>query len=107
MVSRVYLYHPHLVEAIFTLGTPYLPPRRDWLDLDALIAEKPIFEYQRQFSDPVFEEYFKSEKEIRQFFNATFGGRGPNGELGFSAKGPLVENWPILGEGTQLNAKVI
>lgn len=106
IVSRVYLYHPALVRAIFTLGTPYLPPSPHWQDFDEMILEKPTFEYQRHFGSSEFEDYFKSNKEVREFFNATFGGRGPNGELGFSTKGPLVDNWRILHEGTVLSKKV-
>lgn len=106
IVSRVYLYHPALIKAIFTLGTPYLPPNAKWLDFDEMVKEKPTFEYQRYFGSSEFENYLHSKKEIREFFNATFGGRGPNGEMGFSTKGPLVQNWQILQEGTQLSKKV-
>ena len=106
IVSRVYLYHPNLVKAIFSLGTPYLPPDREWLDFDAMIVEKPTFEYQRNFGSQDFEDHFQSKEAIHDFFNATFGGRGPNGELGFSTKGALVDNWKILQEGTQLSKKV-
>lgn len=106
VVSRVYLYHPALVKAIFTLGTPYLPPNPKWLDFDEMIKEKPTFEYQRYFGSSEFENYLQSDKEIREFFNATFGGRGPYGELGFSTKWPLVDNWKVLQKGTQLSQKV-
>ncbi|KAG6986546.1 bifunctional epoxide hydrolase 2 [Physcia stellaris] len=107
IVSRVYLYHPNLVKGIFSLGTPYLPPDREWLDFDAMIVEKPTFEYQRNFGSQDFEDHLQSKDAIHDFFNATFGGRGPNGELGFSTKGVLVENWKILEEGTQLSKKEI
>ena len=106
IVSRTYLYHPELVKAIFTLGTPYLPPDREWLDFDAMTVDKPTFEYQRHFGSPEFESYLQSKESIHESFNATFGGRGPNNELGFSIKGPLVHNWKILREGTQISEKV-
>lgn len=107
IVSRVYLYHPALVKAIFTLGTPYLPPNPHWQEFDEMILEKPTFEYQRHFGSSEFEDYLRSNKEVWEFFNATFGGRGPNGELGFSTKGPLVHNWKILHESTVLSKKEI
>ena len=106
IVSRTYLYHPELVKAIFTLGTPYLPPDREWFDFDAMIVEKPTFKYQRQFGSADFESHLQSKESIHEFFNATFGGRGPNDELGFSTEGPLVHNWKILQEGSQLSKKV-
>lgn len=103
VVSRVYLYNPALVKAIFTLGTPYLPPNPNWLDFDELIKEKPTFEYQRYFGSSEFENYLRSDKEIREFFNATFGGvwskwrigvlheRALSGELESSPKRDSVE----------------
>lgn len=106
IVSRVYLYHPNIVKAIFSLGTPYLPPTQVWLDFDAMVAEKPTFKYQENFGSTAFEDHFQSKEDIRQFFNATFGGRGPNGELGFSTTGALVQNWGFLQAGTQLTKKV-
>ena len=106
IVSRVYLYHPTLVKAIFTLGTPYLPPSQQWLDFDAMVEEKPTFKYQKHFGSAEFEDSLQSEEAIQLFFNATFGGCGPNGELGFSTDGALMQNWPILQPGTQLTREV-
>lgn len=106
IVSRVYLYHPTIDKAIFSLGTPCMPPAQVWLDFDAMVAEKPAFKYQESFGSTAFEDHFQSKEEIRQYFNATFGGRGPNGELGFSTTGALVQNWGILQAGTQLTKKV-
>ncbi|MCJ1467357.1 hypothetical protein MMC07_005981 [Pseudocyphellaria aurata] len=68
-----------------------------------MVQSKPTFRYQRYFGSPGFEAALESKDSIRQFFNASFGGRGPNGEPGFSNNRALVENWDILGKGTQLS----
>lgn len=71
-----------------------------------MVQSIPTFQYQRHFGSPEFEAALESKDSIRRFFNAAFGGRGPNGELGFSTNRALMENWDILGKGTQLSDKV-
>lgn len=107
VVSRVFLYHPSLVQAVFSVGTPYLPPLAVWEEFETMVQSKPNFRYQRQLGSPEFEAGFESKDSIRRFFNAAYGGRGPNGELGFSTSRALTENWGILSKGTQLSDKVL
>lgn len=106
IVSRVCLYHPSLVQAVFSVGTPYLPPLATWEEFEEMVQSKPTFRYQQHYSSPEFEAALESKEGIRQFFNAAYGGRGPNGELGFSTSRALTENWKILDKGTQLSDKV-
>lgn len=106
IVSRVCLYHPSLVEAVFSVGTPYLPPSAVWEEFDTMVQSKPSFQYQRHFGSPELEAVLEDKDSIRHFFNAAFGGQGPNGELGFSTNRALTENWEILGKQTLLNDKV-
>ncbi|MCJ1263563.1 hypothetical protein MMC22_003433 [Lobaria immixta] len=105
IASRIFLYHPSLVQAIFSVGAPYLPPSAVWEDHDTMIQSKPSFQYQRHFGSPEFEAALESKDSIRQLFNAVYGGRGPNGEPGLSTTRALTENWGILGKQTQLSDK--
>lgn len=106
IVSRICLYHPSLVQAVFSVGTPYLPPSAAWEEFEKMIQSKPTFQYQQLYGSPEFEAALESKEGIRQFFNAAYGGRGPNCELGFSTSQALMENWKILDKGTQLSDKV-
>lgn len=57
----------------------------------------PNWGYQLHLASGQVEERVKSKDEIKQFLNAVYGGRGPNGEAGFShSKGPFYENLPKL-----------
>lgn len=106
VVSRVCLYHPSLVQAVFSVGTPYLPPSAVWEEFETMVHSKPNFQYHRQLGSPEFEAGLESKDSIRRFFNAVYEGRGPNGEMGFSTSRALTENWEILSKGTQLSDKV-
>lgn len=96
IATRTYLYYPELVSHLFTLGTPYLPPMQEWLEFDDYIAKYPTFKYQGQFAGKELEHRLKSKDALRQFWIATYGGRGPNGEAAFSTERALFENWPLL-----------
>lgn len=102
IATRTYLHHPDLVSHIFTLGTPYLPPEKEWLEFDQYIAKYPTFKYQGQFAGKALEERLSSKEALRQFWIATYGGRGPNGEAAFSTERALFENWPLLQRSDQL-----
>ena len=96
IATRTYLYHPELVSHIFTLGTPYLPPLKEWLEFEDYIAKYPTFKYQGQFAGKELEQRLSTKAALRQFWIATYGGQGPNGEAAFSTERALFENWPLL-----------
>ena len=96
IAARVAEYHPQIVAAIFSAGTPYLPVEPRWLEFSEYVEKYPTFKYQGYFGGSEFEKIFKTDEDIRQFMIAGFYGKGPNGELPFSTERPLFENWPIL-----------
>ena len=57
----------------------------------------PNFGYQIQLASGQVEQHVRSKSEIRQHLNALYGGKGPNGEVGFDVqKGLLFENFAKL-----------
>ena len=106
VVSRVCLYHPSLVQAVFSIGTPYLPPSAVWEEFETMVQSKPNFQYHRRLGSSEFEAGLDSKPSIRRFFDAVYGGSGPDGEMGFSTSRALTENRAILSKGTQLSDKV-
>ncbi|KAI9851221.1 MAG: hypothetical protein M1838_004233 [Thelocarpon superellum] len=99
IVFRVALWHPDLVTHIFSVCTPYFPPTKDWVSLDDLVKRLPSLRYQVHLAGPEIEAHVKSKTEIKQFLNAMFGGRGPNGEVGFNtAEGIALDVLPKLGK---------
>ncbi|KAM4054646.1 alpha/beta hydrolase fold domain-containing protein [Hirsutella rhossiliensis] len=95
-VWRVALWHPELIKAVFSLCTPFSPPRKDYLDLKDVIAAGNLtnFRYQLQLRGPDVENTLQGKDNVRLFLNGMHGGVGPNGELGFSAEngGVLFDN---------------
>ncbi|KAI9908969.1 hypothetical protein PsorP6_015237 [Peronosclerospora sorghi] len=51
MVWRMCLYHPQRVIAVGSLCTPYTPPAKQLLTLDAVVATIPYFAYQKILAD--------------------------------------------------------
>src|SRR5438552_18605908 len=96
VVTRVYLYHAEVVAGIFSAGTPYLPPEPAWLEFGEYVEKFPTFKYQQHFGGKELESKIQTKEDIRLFFIAGYYGRGPNGEMPFSTKGALTENWPLL-----------
>ncbi|KAI9773567.1 MAG: hypothetical protein M1840_006841 [Geoglossum simile] len=107
IVYRVCLYHPELVSHLITVATPYFPPANVYTPLETVVKEWiPNFAYQLQLRGPDVEANITTKQQIKQFLNAMYGGRGPNGEVGFSAmEGVLFQNLPILGPTPLLSAK--
>ena len=67
----------------------------------------PNFAYQLQLAGPDVEEKIKTKEQIKEFLNALYGGRGPNGEIGFNVTdGVLFQNLPTLEPTPLLSAKV-
>ena len=93
IVYRVAMYYPKLISALFSVCTPFGPPRATYTPMTKL----PNFKYQLQFAGPDLEKEIAGEEKIRQFLNALYGGRAPKGEPSFDVtKGVHFENLSIL-----------
>jgi soluble epoxide hydrolase/lipid-phosphate phosphatase len=94
IVYRIALWYPKLVSAVFSVCTPYHPPRPQFVDA----TKAPNFKYQLQLRGPDVEANIVGEEKLRQFLNALYGGRTPNGETGFStSQGCDFEVLPRIG----------
>lgn len=100
VIWRIALWHPELLKAVFSICTPFSPPKSNYLDLKDVIAAGNMtnFRYQLQFRGPDVENTIQGRDKLRQFFNAMHGGVGPDRELGFSSDngGLLFDNLPKL-----------
>ncbi|KAI1934019.1 hypothetical protein LOZ58_005931 [Ophidiomyces ophidiicola] len=98
VVYRIALHCPGFVTHIFSVCTPYGPPHREYVPLDKLVATRiPFFGYQLQFVSGELEKKIKTKNDIRQFLIALFGGRTPEGEIGFDVtKGAFLDKVPNL-----------
>lgn len=81
IVYRIALWHPKLISAVFSVCTPYHAPRSTFVDA----TKAPNFKYQLQLRGPEVQANIVGEEKIRQFLHALYGGRGPNGETGFTS----------------------
>ncbi|KAL1961150.1 hypothetical protein VTO42DRAFT_3095 [Malbranchea cinnamomea] len=97
-VYRIAQYCPELVTHLIAICTPYNPPQREYLPLDALVKTRiPYFGYQLHFVSGELEKVIKSKEEIRQFLLSLYGGRTPEGKHGFDVfKGVLLDRLPAL-----------
>ncbi|SLM37633.1 epoxide hydrolase [Lasallia pustulata] len=109
IVYRVALWYPEFVTHLFAVGTPYLAPSKDLEPLEELVKTKlPNFGYQLQLASGDVEKVITSRDELRQFLNALYGGKGPNGEVGFTVQeGLLVQNLPKLGPSPVISEKYL
>ena len=98
IVYRTALWHPELVSHLFAVCTPYWAPAKTHAPLETLVATRlPNWGYQLRLASGEVEDHVRSRDEIKRFLNSVYGGRGPNGEVGFShTKGPLYEHLPKL-----------
>ena len=106
---RVALWHPELVQYLFSVCTPFQAPSKgDFLKLDDMVKFLPNFGYQLQLRSGEVEEKLRTKEELRMFLNALYGGRGPNGEFGFDPKtGIIFENLPKLKPSPLLSSEVL
>ena len=79
---------------VFAVCTPYNAPASTFVSIEDIVASKlPNFGYQIQLASGTVEEHIQTKDQIKQFLNALYGGKGPNGEDGFEVtKGVLFEN---------------
>jgi pimeloyl-ACP methyl ester carboxylesterase len=98
IVWRIAMYKPQLVHAVMSVCTPFDMPKKEFAPLEDIVKTRlPNFTYQLQLASGEVEKHIKTKEQIRQFLNAMYGGRGPNGELGFNVNpGIIYENLPKL-----------
>jgi pimeloyl-ACP methyl ester carboxylesterase len=94
VVYRIAMWYPKLISAVFSVCTPYYPPKTKYVP--ATVA--PNFKYQLQLAGPDVEANIVGKEKIRQFLNGMYGGRGPNKEIAFDVShGCYFETLPKLG----------
>ena len=79
---------------IFAVCTPYTAPANSFTPLESMVKSKvPNFSYQIQLASGIVEQHIQTKEDIKQFLNALYGGKGPDGKTGFAvAKGVTFEN---------------
>lgn len=84
---RLALLHPHLYRAVMVICTPYHAPSAKYDSLQRRVETVlPNFGYQLHFASGQIEEACDSRQGVRQFLINTYGGRTPEGEIGFTAE---------------------
>ncbi|PHH63974.1 hypothetical protein CDD81_5193 [Ophiocordyceps australis] len=90
---RMALWQRQLIKCVFTVCLPFFAPSPYSLEDSIRSGKLPNFGYQLQFIGPDVEREIQGETKMRQFINAIFFGRGPEGEYGMSVdKGVIFEN---------------
>lgn len=100
VVWRTSAWYPELIKSVFSICTPFMAPSTTYTKLEDAVASGVLknFTYQLQLMGPDVEKNLQGEEKVRQFLNAMYGGRGPNGEVGFTVtKGVLFDNLDKLG----------
>ncbi|KAG8664738.1 hypothetical protein FPOAC2_07371 [Fusarium poae] len=92
VVWRTALWFPDLVQGIFSVGTPFIPPSQIYRSLDDVAQSEDMknLRYQLQFRGTQIDEEITEETKVRQFLNAMFGGTGPHDEVGFDASTGII-----------------
>lgn len=109
VVYRVALWHPELISSLFAVCAPYRAPSSQRIDLkEAVKTVLPNFGYQLHLESGEVEKQVKTKEQIRQFLNAVYGGKGPNGEVGFDVRsGPIYENQPKLKQSPLMTSEIL
>lgn len=102
LVWRVAMWHPDLMLGVFAVCVPYHPVYPPpFYDLGLIIAsgKLPNLKYQLQLrGSEVDDKVGKDPAMLRKFLTGLYGGRGPEGQTGFSAdRGVLFDNLDALG----------
>ena len=108
VVWRAAQWYPNLISHVFSVCTPYAPPREQFVSIEDLAnGPLPQFGYQIHLASGEVEKIVKDETTIRQFLQGMYGGKGPNDEPVFvPEKGVVAENLGLVGESRILNGKV-
>ncbi|CAL3968594.1 unnamed protein product [Diplocarpon coronariae] len=94
VVYRFALHYPRLIKAVISVCTPFIAPRREFLDATVL----PNFKYQLHLRGPEVEAEIVGEEKLRQFLNAMYGGRTPDKQPGISTShGVYFDALPTIG----------
>ncbi|KAF4468484.1 epoxide hydrolase 2 [Fusarium albosuccineum] len=96
---RVAMWFPDLVQGLFSIGIPFIPPSSIFLSLDDVTRSGKFttLRHQLQFKGREVEDKIRDKEEVRQFLNAMFGGTTSEGEPGFDAtNGILFDILPRL-----------
>ncbi len=108
VVWRFALWHPELLQGVFSVCTPYTPPRAHYVSLDALVQILPNFKYQLQLAGPEVEAGVVGKEKLRAFLNSLYYGRGPNGERGFTiSEGVVFANLDKIGQSPLLSREEV
>lgn len=113
VVFRVVLHHPTLVSHLFSICTPYEPPRplSQYQPTEALVrGPLPQFAYQLNLADPndVEKAMDASTAALRGFLNGVYGGRKPDGSSVFHAtKGIDLKDVEKVSRSPLLSDKVL
>ncbi|KAI9375627.1 Alpha/Beta hydrolase protein [Aspergillus egyptiacus] len=84
LAYRVALWHPELVEYLFTVCVPYSHPYKKWMSLEDMVTKvAPHFAYQLQFVSGDIEKVVHTKDEHKQFLIALYGGRTDKKEFAF------------------------
>lgn len=108
IVYRVALWYPDFVSHLFSVCVPFQPPSKEFRPFAELVKTRlPNFTYQLQLGSGEIEKHIASKEKIKQLLNGLYGGRGPNGEVGFiPEQGVLLQNLPKLDHTRLLSEKV-
>ena len=105
IVFRIALHYPNLVSAIFSICTPFAPPRKEYVNAAKVL---PNFAYQNQLAGPEVEKNIVGEEKLRQFLNGMYGGRSPDGNVMFSVStGVLFDKLPEIGPSPLLSKEEV
>ncbi|KJZ72191.1 hypothetical protein HIM_08456 [Hirsutella minnesotensis 3608] len=104
-IWRVALWHPELIKAVFSICTPFVAPKKEFVPLEKAIAAGHLtnFRYQLQLRGPEVEEKIQGEEKIRQFISAIHGGVGVGRKKAFTVdKGVNFDELPGMENSTTL-----
>ncbi|KAL2864463.1 alpha/beta fold hydrolase [Aspergillus lucknowensis] len=84
LAYRVALWHPELVEYLFTVCVPYNAPHKKYLSVEEMVEKiTPHFAYQLHFISGEIEKVVHTKEEHKQFLIALYGGRTDQKEFAF------------------------
>ncbi|KAJ5712622.1 hypothetical protein N7493_009090 [Penicillium malachiteum] len=94
LAYRVALWQPDLITHLFTVCVPHTGLKKDYVPLEDLVRFVPSLTYQVQFASGELEKVLTARQEIKQFLTTLYGGRTPDGNLGFTVeKGLLLDSY--------------
>ncbi|KAL3473981.1 Alpha/Beta hydrolase protein [Aspergillus californicus] len=98
LAYRVALWHPTLVQYLFTVCVPYSPPRKTYMSTEEMVKKvTPHFAYQLHFMSGDIEKVVHTKDDHKQFLAALYGGRTEKKEWAFDVhKGVDLERmWGV------------